>query len=93
MNNLHTIIAIGGSELTEIESHMRYQDATITILRGFTDSYLDLFEQMFESDESVFDGNPDRLQHYIMTAIFMSSKYGRPHIAERVEERLKSLPF
>lgn len=69
------------------------QHTMIEIMSGYITDNLELFEQLFESDEGFCDASPEQMSSYITIARWMKAKYGRKHIADRVEERMNRLPF
>ena len=94
------IIAMSGSALERLERTVKEtcellekQRTIIDIMSGYITDNLELFEQLFESDEGVCDYSPEQMQKYVTIARWMKAKYNRPHIADRVEERMKALPF
>lgn len=69
------------------------QQTIIEIMSGYINDNLELFEQLFESDEGFCDASPEQMSSYIVIARWMESRYGRKCIADRVEKHMKELPF
>lgn len=61
------------------------------LMRRFITCQLDLFESMFESNDDFCCR--DKMREYVTIARYMQSVFGRKHIADRVEEKAKELPF
>lgn len=63
----------------------------IEIMSGYLGESLEMFEAMFESDEGCF--SYERMAEYVTIARFMGAYRGRKHIADRVDQRMRELPF
>jgi hypothetical protein len=107
MTNNDPIIALSGNEYsaaikamksaTDVintqQELLKQQSAIIEIMSGYISDNLELFEQLFESDEGFCDASPEKMHEYITIARWMQYKYGRKCIADRVEKHMKELPF
>jgi hypothetical protein len=78
-------------KVREMENDNNILKSTISIMSDYLSDSLETFEAMFESDEGCFPYG--RMADYVMIARFMQAYKGRKCIADRVEERMKALPF
>jgi hypothetical protein len=79
------------SENRELKQQVGDLKALVSELTNYINDSLETFEAMFESDEDSFDY--DRMAQYVLVAGFMRAWKGRPCIVERVNERMRKLPF
>lgn len=94
------IVAVSESEVRQwkqividANAFIDKQQTIIEIMSGYISDNLELFEQLFESDEGFCDASPEQMTKYITIARWMQYKYGRKCIADRVEQHMKELPF
>lgn len=94
------IVAVSESEVRQwkqividANAFIDKQQTIIEIMSGYISDNLELFEQLFESDEGFCDASPEKMKEYITIARWMQYKYGRKCIADRVEQHMKELPF
>jgi hypothetical protein len=64
----------------------------ISTLAGYSKEHLEMFEQIFESDEASF--KREDMIKYVTVAEYMEERYGRKtRYLRRVKDRLKDLPY
>ena len=81
------------AEARELRSQNAKLETVTMIMSGYINDNLELFENLFESDEGFCDGNKEQMMKYIIIARYMRDRYGRQGISDRVEERMMRLPF
>jgi hypothetical protein len=86
-----TLMLEASIALKRNEQEIKQLQTVVDILLPCADESLELFESLFNSDESFCE--PVRMQWYITLAKYMYLRKGRKHIADKVEAKLKSLPF
>lgn len=75
----------------ELEKDNAMLVGVIKIMSGYLNDSLEAFEAMFESDEGCL--SYETMADYVTIARFMGAYANRKHIADRVEEVMKQLPF
>lgn len=85
------LLEVARKESRELKGDLTKANGIISIMSDYLDDSLEMFEALFESDESVF--NYERMADYVTIARFMEKYKGRPCIADRVMERMRELPF
>lgn len=75
----------------ELEKDNAMLIGVIKIMSGYLDDSLEAFERAFECDEGCM--GYEAMADYVTIARFMGAYAGRKHIAARVEEVMKQLPF
>lgn len=79
------------SEARELRGTNEQLKTIIEIMSGYLSESLEMFEAMFESDEGCF--SYERMADYVTIARFMGAYKQRKHIADRVDARMRELPF